>query len=152
MGLVLRARFIWILATQPAPISRSDLQSKCPSPSRPHGAMNLGATLTHVTVMHLTAQRVTTSLVHSSTALPHAAPRTHTQRWRAQPTPWAMLNAHRPRMRQPVMPILSRWALAWRSLGWVPMSSNRLVVERNLKCHFVLRVSVEPVDLSTMLQ
>ena len=114
--LVLRARFIWILATQPAPISRSNLQSKCPSPSRPHGAMNLGATLTHVTVMHLTAQRVTTSLVHSSTALPHAAPRTHTQRWRAQPTPWAMPNVHRHRMRQPAMPILSRWALAWRSL------------------------------------
>merc|ERR1719506_2204362 len=82
----------WNPAIQPALISQQFLLQHCLSASRQIGATLRGATLTHATAMPRTLQRATTSLVRSSTARQHAAPRTHTLRWRAQPTLLAMLS------------------------------------------------------------
>merc|ERR1711865_846871 len=84
------------------------------------GATRSGATLTLAIAMRLTPQRVTTSLTLSTTAMPHAATRTPTLRWRAQPTPWVMLNAQQRRGADPVTPTPSRWALGCSLLGWLP--------------------------------
>merc|ERR1719236_22601 len=62
-----------------------------------------GATLTHVTAMHLMQQRATTSLIHCSTVPPHVVPRTHTPQWRAQPIPLEMQNVQH-KMRAAVTP------------------------------------------------
>merc|ERR1712100_589439 len=58
------------------------------------------------------AQRVTTSLVRFSTAMPHAAKRIPLLESPVQPTPWGMPNARRRQQSQLAMPILSRWAVA----------------------------------------
>ena len=91
--------------------SQQFLLQPYPSASKQIGATLRGVTLTHATAMPLTLQKATTTLVRSSTARQHAAPRTHTLHWRAQPTLLGMLNVQL-LTNKLAMPFLSRWALA----------------------------------------
>merc|ERR1712159_166930 len=108
--MVSHARFTWNQDIPVAPTSQWYLLCRSLLLSMQIGATASGVTLTHAIAMHLMQQRVTTSQENSSTAMPHVVTRTHTQRWRVQPTPWEIQNA-RHKKRRPVMPTLSRWVL-----------------------------------------